>query len=75
MNKTGDPAGIADAVPARCTAAARLQGRIARLPETQGRKVMTTNNESMSFYFFDFDDNTMFLSTPIFVKNKKTDEQ
>ncbi|UCG12452.1 MAG: hypothetical protein JSU72_18510, partial [Deltaproteobacteria bacterium] len=31
-------------------------------------------DKSKSFYFFDFDDNIMFLSTPIFVKNKKTNE-
>lgn len=34
---------------------------------------MTTDN-SVSFYFFDFDDNTMFLTTPIFVKNEQTRE-
>ena len=31
-------------------------------------------DKSKSFYFFDFDDNIMFLSTPIFVKNQETDE-
>ena len=35
---------------------------------------MTANRKSKSFYFFDFDDNIMFLSTPIFVKSQKTGE-
>lgn len=35
---------------------------------------MTTNEESTSFYFFDFDDNIMFLTTPIFIMNTETNE-
>ena len=31
-------------------------------------------SDRVSFYFFDFDDNTMFLKTPIFIKNEKTGE-
>ena len=33
---------------------------------------MATMSDGTSFYFFDFDDNIMFLSTPIFIMNKKT---
>ena len=33
---------------------------------------MKANSKRTSFYFFDFDDNIMFLSTPIFVINRKT---
>lgn len=35
---------------------------------------MTRSDGSISFYFFDFDDNSMFLETPVFLKNKKTGE-
>jgi hypothetical protein len=33
---------------------------------------MATSTEGISFYFFDFDDNIMFLSTPIFLLNTVT---
>lgn len=36
---------------------------------------MTINQEAESFYFFDFDDNIMFLTTPIFILNTETYEQ
>ncbi len=35
---------------------------------------MAQDSDGISFYFFDFDDNIMFLSTPIFVQNTVTDE-
>ncbi|MDB2439462.1 hypothetical protein N9W89_12170 [Hellea sp.] len=33
---------------------------------------MSNDNEGISFYFFDLDDNTFFLETKIFIKNMKT---
>lgn len=33
---------------------------------------MSSDKESVSFYFFDLDDNTFFLETKIFIKNMKT---
>lgn len=33
---------------------------------------MPREDGSISFYFFDFDDNSMFLETPVFVRNSKT---
>ena len=38
------------------------------------RKQDIKSSNGTSFYFFDFDDNIMFLSTPIFVRNKDTQE-
>jgi hypothetical protein len=35
---------------------------------------MPTQNDSRSFYFFDFDDNIMYLDTPIFIRNTVTHE-
>lgn len=35
---------------------------------------MSSDKESVSFYFFDLDDNTFFLETKIFIKNLKTGE-
>ena len=35
---------------------------------------MVNSDNSISFYFFDLDDNTFFLETPVFVRNKKTRE-
>jgi hypothetical protein len=35
---------------------------------------MITPPDGLSFYFFDFDDNIMFLSTPIFIFSRKTGE-
>jgi hypothetical protein len=35
---------------------------------------MAANSEAVSFYFFDFDDNIMFLATPIFILNTMTSE-
>ena len=36
---------------------------------------MAKKSESVSFYFFDFDDNIMFLSTKIFIRNTTTGEE
>ncbi|WP_299084016.1 hypothetical protein [uncultured Ruegeria sp.] len=36
---------------------------------------MTRQDGSISFYFFDFDDNSMFLDTPVFLRNAKTGEE
>ena len=36
---------------------------------------MPEANEAISFYFFDFDDNIMFLGTPILIRNTETLEQ
>ena len=35
---------------------------------------MPDNSRAISFYFFDLDDNTSFLETPIFVRNTKPAE-
>ena len=36
---------------------------------------MTRQDGSISFYFFDFDDNSMFLETPIFLRNTVTNRE
>jgi len=35
---------------------------------------MSDSSEALSFYFFDFDDNIMYLDTPIFLRNTDTKE-
>jgi hypothetical protein len=35
---------------------------------------MTTGKNGVSFYFFDVDDNVMFLTTPLLIKNTSTNE-
>jgi hypothetical protein len=36
---------------------------------------MATKFDEVSFYFFDFDDNIMFLATPIFILNTETEKR
>lgn len=36
---------------------------------------MASEDQSVSFYLFDLDDNTLFLTTPIFIRNTKTGEE
>jgi hypothetical protein len=40
----------------------------------QDEKKMAPKSDGVSFYFFDFDDNVMFLKTRIFIRNKETKE-
>ncbi len=36
---------------------------------------MTRDNQSVSFYFFDIDDNSLFLKTPILVRHRETGDE
>lgn len=44
------------------------------LATEQGTIKMSSPEQGTSFYLFDFDDNIMFLKTPILLRNKRTEE-